>query len=398
MFYVKSEAIMLWRSNVGMKKWTVLILSFIPILAFAANVVYAQSAGNSKTAADDATRRLEQALSGNSVAGSSQNAVQVARGGTRPRWVNSPYSDYPQNSYIAAVGTAKNRADAEKQAFAALTAFFGQSVKSDYALANAYSEAVSNGIVSVSENTNVREIIVTAASLDNLIGAAIGNIWDDGSGTVYALAYLEKERTVLIYTEISRINQKNIENLVSMDAGQKNTFDGYARYKLAALLAGMNAGYAGIVSLAGGTTAPLNLTGADTLVLEAADIIRNISIGFDVKNDKNNRVRDAFAKVLSGEGLRTRGNNPPYILEINIDMDEAKFPNNNFIFCRYTLSANLVERAAGSVLFPFSVTDREGHTSYTEAQNRAFVSIEKLINEKYPDAFREYLAGLLPQE
>jgi hypothetical protein len=264
-------------------------------------------------------------------------------------------------------------------------------VKSDYAVAAAYSEAVTNGIVSVSEKTEVREIIATAASLDNLIGAAIGNIWEDGRGTVYALAYLEKERTVFIYTELIRINQRNIENLVSMNAAQKNTFDGYARYKFAALIAG-------IVSLAGGTTAPLNMTGADTLILEAASIIKNISVGFNVKRDSNSRIRDAFAKALSGEGLWTQGNNPPYILEINIDMSEAKFPDNNFIFCRYTLSANLIERDTGSVLFPFNITDREGHTTYAEAQNRAFVAIERAVNEKYPDAFREYLAALLPQE
>jgi len=359
----------------------------------------AQSLASYQAAADDATRRLEEALSGGSAAGTKQTAaVQAVKGGTKPRWVNNQYADYPQKNYIAAVGNAKNQSDAEKQALAALVVFFGQSVKSDYTVASLYSEAVTNGIVSVSENTNVRETIVTAASLDNLIGAAIGNVWEDGRGTVYALAYIEKERTVFIYTEIIRINQRNIENLITMNDAQKNTLDGYARYKLAALIAGMNAQYANIVSLAGGTTASLNMTSSDTLILEAANIIKNITVGFNVKKDSNNRVRDAFAKALSGEGLRTQGNNPPYILEINIDMSEAKFAGNSFIFCRYTLSANLVEKATGSVLFPFNVTDREGHTTYAEAQNRAFASMEKLINEKYPDAFREYLAALLPQK
>ncbi|MCL1958646.1 MAG: LPP20 family lipoprotein, partial [Spirochaetes bacterium] len=361
--------------------------------------LYSQSLASYQAAADDATRRLEEALSGGSAAGTKQTAaVKSTRGGTRPKWINNQYSDYPQKHYITAVGNAKNQSDAEKQALAALVAFFGQSVKSDYVVASLYSEAVTNGIVSVSENTNVRETIVTAASLDNLIGAAIGNVWEDGRGTFYALAYIEKERTVFIYTEIIRINQRNIENLISMNDSQKNTLDGYARYKLAALIAGMNAQYANIVSLAGGTTASLNMTSSDTLILEAADIIKNITVGFNVKKDSNNRVRDAFAKALSGEGLRTQGNNPPYILEINIDMSEAKFAGNSFIFCRYTLSANLVEKATGSVLFPFNVTDREGHTTYAEAQNRAFASIEKLINDKYPDAFREYLAALLPQK
>jgi hypothetical protein len=358
----------------------------------------AQSLARQETAANDANRRQEEALGGGSaqpLAGQDA-AVQAVRGGAEPAWVRNPYAAYPHDRYIAAVGTAKNRSDAEKSAFAALTAFFGQSVKSDSTVTAAYSEAVRNGIVSVSENTSIRETIVTDASLDNLIGAATGNVWEDGRGTVYALAYMEKEKTASIYMELIRVNQRNIENLVSMNAAQKNTFDGYARYKLATLIAGMNAQYAGIVSLAGG--APLNMTGADTLILEAANIIKNITVGFSVKGDSNGRVRDTFAKALSGEGLRTQGNNPPYILEINIDMGEARFPNNNFIFCRYTLSAKLIERATGSVILPFNITDREGHATYAEAQNRAFVSMERAVNEKYPAAFREYLAALLPQK
>jgi hypothetical protein len=62
-------------------------------------------------------------------------------------------------------------------------------------------------------------------------------------------------------------------------------------------------------------------------------------------------------------------------------MGEARVPNNAFVFCRYTVSANLVERATGSALFPFSFTDREGHATYAEAQSRAFLAIEKTIGE-----------------
>ena len=202
----------------------------------------------------------------------------------------------------------------------------------------------------------------------------------------------------MIYTGLIRVNEQNIETLTAMTAAQKNTFDGYARYKLASLIAGVNAQYAAIVSLSGGSTSALTMTSANTLNLEAAGILKNISVGFDVKRDSSNRVRDAFAKVLSAEGLHTQGGSTPYVLEINIEMSEAVFPNNNFIFCRYTLSANLVEKATGSVILPFSVTDREGHTTYAEAQNRAFIAMERIVNQKYPAAFREYLAGIMPRQ
>ena len=378
-------------------KYRSLVLLFFTV--FFLTTLHAHSQDRSRAAADEATRRLEEALAGGSAAGTGQNAapVQTTRGGTRPNWITNPYAAFPRDRYIAVVGTDTNRTDAERKAFAALVAFFGQEIRTDLAVVTVYSEALTNGIITASENTQVRDTIVTAASLDRLIGAEIGNVWDDGRGTIYALAYLDRARTVSIYSEIILMNERNINNLISISAAEKNTFNGYARYKLASLIASMNAKYAVIVSLSGGSSASLNLSNPDALVLETDGIKRNISVGVNVRGDSNNRVRDAFARALSGEGLRTQGSNTPYVLDVNINMSELTYPGNNFKFCSYTVSANLIERATGSVLFPFSVSDREGHSTYEAAQIRAVAAIERIINERYPGIFREYLAALLPQ-
>jgi len=367
------------------------ITSFAPI--------YAQSLSREQTAADDATRRLEEAFGG-AVTDRNAAPVQATRGGTRPNWISNPYTAYPRDRYLAAVGTGADRTEAEKRAFAALVAFFGQSIRTDLTVATMYSEAVSNGIITVSENTQVRDTIVTAASLDTLIGAEIGNVWEDRRGTIYALAYLDRRRTAAVYTEIILMNQRNIDNLITMSAAEKNTFDGYARYKLAALIAGMNEEYAGIVRLSEDSNVSFNISNMsnDALSLEASNIVKNISVGFRVSGDNNNRVRDAFAKVLSGEGLRTQGSNTPYVLDVSVNMSEITYPGNTFKFCGYTISANLIERSTGSVLLPFSVSGREGHSTYEAAQTRVLAVMEKTIDESYPVLFREYLAALLPQK
>ncbi|MCL2209612.1 MAG: hypothetical protein FWC19_09565 [Treponema sp.] len=182
-----------------------------------------------------------------------------------------------------------------------------------------------------------------------------------------------------------------------MNVNEKNTFEGLSRYNLAALIAGINYKYAVIISFAGGSTASLNFTSADTLILESKNILRNIPVSLNVKGDQNNRIRDAFAKTLSAEGLRTQGSGAPYILEIAVNMSEAVFPENNIVNCRFTVDANLIEKATGSVLLPFNVTDREGHITYEEAKARSFLTMEKIISEKYPVVFREYIAALMPK-
>jgi hypothetical protein len=121
--------------------------------------------------------------------------------------------------------------------------------------------------------------------------------------------------------------------------------------------------------------------------------IKNSSVYLNVNGDLNNRVRDAFAKVLSAEGLRTQGSNSPYTLDININMNETTYPNNNNIFYQYTVSANLIERNTDSVLLPFNFSGREGHTTHETAKTRVFIAIERTIADRYHAAFKEYLAA-----
>lgn len=363
-------------------------------LLFFAAAVFAQSPDDADAAALEASRRLDQALGGTKTAAA---PVQIIRGGQEPVWINDPYAAYSRSSHVAAVGMASNRTEAEQKALAALTAIFGRQIQSEFTTVTMYSEAVSRGIVTVSDNTQIRDTVVSAASLDSLVGAEIGSVWDSGKGIVYALVYVEKNKTIAIYSEMIRMNNINIDRLTAMNTGVKNTFDGYARYKLAALISGLNVKYANVVVQSGGPQASsFNLTNTDSLNLEAASIIKNIPVTISVRGDRSNRIRDSFAKVLSGEGLRTQGSSSPYVLEVNADFSEAVFPNNNNKFCRFTVSASLIEKATGSVLLPFNISDRVGYATYEGAESSAITLIERTVSQKYPAAFREYLDTLLP--
>jgi len=395
---------------------------FLPVLMMLSGFVFAQTPAVADAAARDAVRRLEAALSGGSAAGSTastsatsgaasgrntsaaQSAVpqtpappaQVTRGGTQPRWIDDLYSAYNRDHFIAAVGSGPNRNQAEARALGALAAIFGQSIRSEFTMATNYTEAVSRGVVSVSENTSVRDRIATAAAMDNLVGAEIGNVWDNGRGTIYAVAFMDKARTVAIYTDMIIINNHNIDILTAMSATERNSLDGFARFRLASQIAGINFNYAAVINQAGGSTASLNLRTAESFSIESTNILRNITVTVNVVNDRASRVQDAFARVLSAEGLRTRGNNPRYTLEVRLSVNEVPFPGSPHVFCRIEGSANLVDNTTGASLFPFSFNDRAGHTNYTNAEAAAFTNIERIIAERYPALLREYLASLIP--
>ena len=330
-------------------------------LIFFLSSLYAESSND----VEEAGRRLDAALSGNVSTAANSNsqqppAARITRGGAQPRWVNDPYNAYDRNFFIAAIGSAQDRYQAEARAFAALAAIFGQSIRSEFTVTENYTEAVNKGVVSVSQNTRIRDEIKTAASMDKLVGAEIGNVWDSGRGTVYVAAYMNKSKTIAVYSDMIIINNRNIELLTTMEDTHKNTLDGYARFRLAALIAGINSNYAAVILQAGGSASSLNLrivqtmsaqtVSADALYLEASNIIKNIIVNVHVTNDRANRIQDAFAGVLSSEGLRTRGNAPLYTLEVRLNVNEVTFPDNNFINCRIETSANLIDNSTGASL------------------------------------------------
>jgi hypothetical protein len=374
---------------------------FVLIFTLLPGVFFAQTPNEADAAARDALRRLESALGGNVGAGTiaapaiavPPAPAQVSRGGRQPAWVDDVYSAYNREHFLAIVGSAANRDQAEARAFAALVALFGQSIKAEFTVAENYTEAVNRGVVNISQNTQVSEQITRAATMDRLFGAEIGNVWDDTRGTVHAVAFMDKARAISIYSDMIIVNNRNIGTLTAMNDDEKNSLDGYARFRLAALIAGINENYAAVISQLGGS---VSVRSADSLFFEAANIIRNITVVVAVTNDRANRVQDTFARILGAEGLRTRGNNPRYTLEVRLNVNEVTFPGNNNIFCRIEGSANLIDNQTGASLFPFAFNIREGHTTFANAEDRAFREAERTIADQYPGLLRSYLASLIP--
>jgi hypothetical protein len=357
--------------------------------------LFAQSPNNAR----DNDRRLNDLFAGiNSSTGVIQNtSPQISRERSKPAWVDNPYADYKENLYIAQTGHAATRSDAEKDALSKLASVFELSVKSDFITDTVYSETILKGKLVVSEYTTVRDTIITASLMDRLIGAQIVNIWEGPRGTVYALAHINKQRTVAIYSELIRINQISIENLIRMNEDEKNTLNGIARYKLAAQIAEMNKKYANVILVAGGQIAELEIKNAVLLYDESANILKDISISLYVEGDRNNRIRNTFARVLNNEGFRIQETNSFYTLRVTLDLNEKIYPTSRYKFCKYVLNASLVDNNSVSDLFQFRFEDEEGQNTYELAEDDAIRITERRINGQFPAEFKEFLRKLIPE-
>jgi hypothetical protein len=323
--------------------------------------------------------------------------LSSGQAGKEPGWVTDPYKKYDRQTNVAAVGGGGSREAAEKNALGGLVAIFGRSIQVDEKVSLSYREAVKNGAIAKwSENTTVDTVVSSQMGMDSLVGAEIGEVWFNGKGEYWAVAALNKAKAVQVYSGMVKSSLTVIENLVNVPEAEFYTLDGFSRFRLAAVIADLTAGYANLLSFIG---APVNgLKSGDDYRLQALNIARAIPVGLNVRNDRSGRIEGAFAKALSDLGFRSGGSNSRYMLAVNVITVPVVISGNGNKFTRIELLANLADLNTGTVLLPYSFSDRQGHITQTEADNRAYAAAERRINEEYSGLFNDFLIGMLSKK
>jgi hypothetical protein len=316
-------------------------------------------------------------------------------GRARPLWVDSPEAVYNRGAYVAAVGSAGSRDQAEKNALAALSSIYRLSLKADQTITSSYQEMVKNGKTSDwYEGVSLEESIRTSTAMD-LVGAEIRDVWSDGS-VFYAVAVMENAQTSRLYTQMIQDNQRIIDTLTDIPAASRNNMDGLARFQFAITLAEANKVFANVLSVIG---APVpSMRQSEDYRLESANIVRSMPVSVTVEGDRENRIRSAFAAALAEAGFRTGGTGGPYQLQARLSFSEVQLPNQSNKFVRYTLDGNFVDSAGGDILFPYNVNGREGHLSISEAEARALRAAEARIKDDYAKTLSSFLAQLIPKK
>jgi len=310
-----------------------------------------------------------------------------------PAWVSDPYQVYNKTVYMAAVGYGPARDTAEKTALTNLTSIFGQSISSESRTDYNYSQAVEASSFVWSEKSDLAQAVKTSVAMDTLIGAEIKDVWKSSDGTWYAVAVMDKAKTNLIYSDLIQQNLGTINKLTSLSAAEKQSFEGFINYYQAANLADANIVFANVRTvISPGSMLGENLKTGNDYRLEAAQIAKNIPIAVTVENDRNNRIKGAFSNTLTKAGFRTGGTDSRYVLKASLSLDEVAFQNNPYKWIRYVVDANLIDTSTGAVLFPYNINEREGHTSLSEAENRAVSAAEKKINNDYLNALRLFIS------
>ena len=315
-----------------------------------------------------------------------------------PVWVSNPRAVYSETQYVSAVGYGADRESAEKNSLGALIAIFGQSVKGDTTVSSRYVEAVRNGTVQVSENSDINKAVKSSFALDSVVGAEIKDTWNNGK-VFWAVAVMDKMKGAMLYSNLIDTNEQTIASLTDISEADANTLDAYARFDLAATIADTTGKFMNVLSVlnpaaAAAKRASGTFPGGDELRASCLHIAQNIPIGIVVTDDRDGRVASAFSAAISLAGFKTGGQNSRYVLNVKITLTPVDLPNNTNKFTRYIVDAKLTDTVRQSVLLPYSLSGREGHATMSEAENRAVRAIEQTVSSEYSKALSDYLAQL----
>jgi hypothetical protein len=371
------------------QKLSVALLFCALVIAGCASSPASSESGSSKL---DRARAANAAAQGGASPGAAPKPNITRDKSGKPAWVDKPDSVYDENYYIARVGTGKDRRQAEAAAFGNLTGYFGQTVKSNFQAVEGYKQRVLDGAVDVSSSTEVEQAVQISSSMESLIGAEINDVWnDDAKKTYYAVAIMDKSKTIPVYQGMIDANVGLIDRLTNIPAA--HTIEAVAAYHLAASIADANAVFVTVLSMLGGPDMRSSLKTGDDYIYEADNIARQIPVNVTVENDSEGRIKSALAAALTGAGFRTGNSASRYVVNAKLSITPVDLPNQPNKFARFVLDAAFTDTTANVVLFTFNINGREGHSSQPEADQRALRKAEAQAKDEYGNALQDYLAG-----
>jgi len=352
----------------------------------------ASGGGQAEAAADAAVA----ALNGDEEDGTVTAEPAERVGGKKPQWVNATDAAFSPALYVAAVGHGDTRNAAEKNALAALTGYFIQNIKGETKTDVTNTEEILNGNILRAEETSAHQEKVTISSaLDALMGAEVKEVWYDGKSLHYAVAVMDKAKTIPLYSGLIQENVNRIRSLTSLSREERGTLEAVIHYRYAAALADANWVYGVVLSLLGDSSRG-GLRQGDDYRLEARKIAQTIPLEITVRGDGTGRVKTSLAQVVAAQGFQIGDASARYVLRANLTMTPADLPVANK-FVRYVLEVNLIDKNTGQVLMPYSLSGREGGATIAEAENWAVQrGVERKIKDDFFKQFGAYLSQLIP--
>lgn len=310
-----------------------------------------------------------------------------------PAWVTSPSNVYSENEYIVELGTGMTQKEADTKAIEGLAAIFNRSVSSKTDSSLSYRENAAG----VDKTKSIDQQVSVLTSIKNLIGVEIKERWKSKDGTFYALAVLNKQRAIAVYSEKVTLCISAIEESLKIPSDEKGTFHEYFRYVSATSKANEISLYNSYISVLNPVASLMyeQEHSPDKLKLKATSIAKNILVEVNLEgNWAEQRLKSLFEKVFSSRGFTiAKANNGRYVLNIKVELGEETKLSDNRLMIRYSLTSELLDKVTGGSLLSFVINDKAVQFNTEAVKNQIFKSVKKKVEIDFEALFDKYMEG-----
>jgi hypothetical protein len=321
-----------------------------------------------------------------------------------PDWALHPETAYPSAEWVAVVGQAAGRAEAEDAALNALARAFKTDIASLTEANQQFSQIVQDAAgkksVVFNESRDFSARVRTSSSVNALIGVETGT-FQSADGIWYANARMNRRECASRYAGMVRENTAVINDLVgrSADLERQSGFEAYAALYYAASIARVTDNFQNILEVLDATAVNRRpgYGGAAAIKTRMLALAGRTTVGLSVETENRQEavtIRRALGAFFTDKGFKVneqgRGDYTlsAHIVFETVDTTQVKT-------CRWFLDAALEERG-GRSLFSCTGQDRAAHLLDTEARRLALSGIENSVKEgSFARDFDAWLGSLL---
>ena len=315
--------------------------------------------------------------------------------GAAPEWVTEPESVYNSKEYLLAVGSGDDKKEAESDALSLLARSIHQNV-----VATTESSKTFDGNNSAGFNTNYDYVgtVIAASTIKDIPGVTFPETWIAKNGTVYTLALLNRQEAGKYYRQKIADLTAVVESEIVFADGNKGSFAALTALQNAVQTAWENQKY--LDTLAGINSSMYHSISLDYGSAQAVEVLATrqkeyIVVAVEVEGDSNGRIATVLESILSDLGLKAAASSDAtatYLFRGKVTMSQLQL-DNKYENARFVIDVDLVEKASGKVLFPYSKNGRESHVSYSEAVQRAYRTLETTLKKEFTPKFLAFLTS-----
>ncbi len=312
-----------------------------------------------------------------------------------PEWLNNPYATYPEQLYLASIGSGDSRAQAERNAAAKLAQIFETSVSVDETHRQRYKEITGSELMSFEDEFSMDRSVRLEAE-QTLINITYADSYRDNMGKVHVLAYIHRMRTADIYENKIAENADKVNQLIAQSNNSGNQLIKYAAMNAAQAVANSNQILIDQLSIISPDSKEfLNLNyNMNSINQRVGELARDITFEIEIENDDNNQISILLSDMLNELGfmITTHG---MLLIDGKIDFEETDLGRaDGVVFVRYDLQLRVIDDY-GNIIISMNERGREGHNNFREARQRCLRTIQQKIDQALQNRLISYFDNLV---